>query len=54
MSAPARALLKTKARREKVDFEKEGACCHFISKFTSRKAKTCLTMTKKIERAFLA
>jgi hypothetical protein len=30
MSAPARALLKTKARREKVYFEKEGASCRFI------------------------
>lgn len=54
MSAPARALLKTKARREKVDFEKEGACCHFISKVVYLNKGENLTMTKKIEGAFLA
>ena len=45
----------SKARSEKVYFEKEGACCRFISKvacfyISSIKAKGCVT--NKIERAF--
>jgi hypothetical protein len=41
--------LKTKARREKVDFEKEGACC-LLPLYYLKKGEN---LTKKIE-SFLA